>query len=102
MAIIIDTDVVTKAAVPRRSLIASRREAIWGYVFISPWLIGLALFTAIPIAASLVLSMTDFNLLKPEGIHFVFLNNYLWAASDPTTGTSFLVTLKFAVEKVPP
>ena len=44
----------------------SRREAIWGFVFISPWLIGLALFTAGPMIASLVLSFTDFDLLHPR------------------------------------
>ena len=43
---------------PRRSrwtLRPSTREAIWGYVFLGPWLIGLALFTAGPIIASLVM-----------------------------------------------
>ena len=44
----------------------STREAIWGYVFIAPWLIGLALFTAGPIVASLVMSLTNFDLLHAD------------------------------------
>ena len=44
----------------------SIREALWGFVFIGPWLIGLVLFTAGPMVASLVMSLTDFNLVHPE------------------------------------
>ena len=56
-------------ASPRRrrwKLRPSTREAIWGYVFIAPWLIGLVLFTAGPMVASLVMSFTDFDLLHAD------------------------------------
>jgi len=102
--VIIDIDAKSKAAEarpPRHRLSASRREATWGYIFISPWLLGLALFTAIPIAASFVLSLTDYDLLKPERIKFVFLNNYFWAASNADTTTAVLNTLKFAAFSIP-
>jgi ABC-type sugar transport system permease subunit len=36
-----------------------------------PWLIGLLLFKILPILASLVISFTDFYMLRPEDIHFV-------------------------------
>ena len=42
-----------------------RRKALEGYLYISPFLIGFAVFTAYPLIASLYLSFTNFNLLTP-------------------------------------
>ena len=79
----------------------SVREALWGYVFIGPWLIGLGLFIAGPMIASLVMSLTDFNLVHPETTTFVGLDNYIRMTSDPTIGQSLLATLKFALLAIP-
>jgi multiple sugar transport system permease protein len=43
----------------------ARRKAIKGYLYISPFLIGFALFTAYPLIASLYLSVANCNLLTP-------------------------------------
>jgi ABC-type sugar transport system permease subunit len=80
---------------------ASVREAGWGFFFISPWIVGLLVFTAIPILASLLLSFTNYDILHPELIRWVGLDNYAWAASDPTTLSSAFLTLKFAAVSVP-
>jgi multiple sugar transport system permease protein len=104
MAQIIDLEVPTKsrtARPERRRTSRARREATWGYVFISPWVVGLLVFTAIPIVASLVLSMTNYDLLRPENTQFVFLDNFFWAANDPSTVTSAYNTVKFAVLTIP-
>ncbi len=79
----------------------SVREALWGYLFVAPWLIGLALFTAGPMLASLALSVTDFNLVKPEAIRFVGLDNYIRLGSDPTIAQSLVATFKFATIAIP-
>jgi len=79
----------------------STREALWGYVFVAPWLVGLVLFTAGPMLASLAMSVTDFNLVKPEATKFVGLENYARLASDPTIVQSIVATLKFAVITIP-
>ncbi len=79
----------------------SVREALWGYVFIGPWLIGLVLFTAAPMIASFAMSLTDFNLVKPEATQFVGIDNYLRLASDPTIAQSFIATFKFAAIAIP-
>jgi len=79
----------------------SRREALWGYVFIGPWLIGLVLFTAGPMIASAVLSFTDFNMLRPTEAKFIGLDNYIRMTNDPAVITSVLVTFKFAIIVVP-
>jgi multiple sugar transport system permease protein len=43
--------------------ISRRREAVAFYLTISPWLIGLVLFTAGPMLISLYVSFTDWDLL---------------------------------------
>jgi multiple sugar transport system permease protein len=77
------------------------RETAWGFVFIGPWLIGLLLFTAGPMIASLVLSLTDFDLVHPTAVRFVGLDNYVRMTTDPNVATSVFVTFKFAAVVVP-
>jgi multiple sugar transport system permease protein len=70
-------------------------------VFIGPWLIGLVLFTAGPMLASLLMSLTDFNLVRPESTTFIGLDNYIRMANDPTIAQSLWATLKFALIAIP-
>jgi multiple sugar transport system permease protein len=57
----------------RRSPLA-RREMLWGYAFISPWIIGLLAFTAGPILAVFYWSFTDYPILSSPT--WVGLKNY--------------------------
>src|SRR5688572_3392766 len=50
------------------------RRAIWGYLFIMPWILGLLVFVAGPILASLYLSLTNYDILRPP--RFVGFDNY--------------------------
>ena len=86
---------------PRLGMTPGTREMAWGLVFIGPWLIGLALFTAGPMIASLVLSFTDFDLVHPTAVKFIGIDNYTHMLGDPTVATSVLVTFKFAAVVVP-
>ena len=70
-------------------------------MFIGPWLIGLVVFALGPIIASLIMSMTDFNLVRPEAVQFIGLDNYVTMASDPNVAQSLLVTFKFAIIAIP-
>lgn len=79
----------------------SGRETLWGIVFIGPWLIGLGLLTAGPILASLVLSLTDFDLLHADAVRFVGLDNYIRMTSDPNVIKSLIVTFRFAIIAIP-
>lgn len=50
----------------------------WGYAFVAPWVLGFVLFTAGPMVASIVLSLTDYDLAHAK---FVGISNYaelLW------------------------
>jgi ABC-type sugar transport system permease subunit len=92
---------ITELGGPRWHSTASRRETMWGFVFIGPWLIGLVLLTAGPMIASLVLSLTDFDLVRPEAVRYVGLDNYVRMASDPNVIKSLLVTFQFAIIAIP-
>lgn len=53
------------------------RKGLWGWAFISPWLIGFLLLFAIPLLQSLRYSFSELT-LAPNGIHLEFLgfSNY--------------------------
>jgi multiple sugar transport system permease protein len=77
------------------------REARWGLVFVSPWLIGFLLFMALPMVAALYLSFTDYNPIDPGATQFIGLENYQRMLRDPVFLESLWVTIKFAVLVVP-
>src|SRR6478752_1875236 len=85
----------------RRGLRPSVREAIWGLIFIGPWLVGLLLFTLGPIIASLILSMTNFDLLHTDRTRFIGLDNYVRLTSDPLVEQALVATFKFAAIVIP-
>jgi len=76
------------------------RKALVGYLLISPWLIGLLVFVAGPILASLYLSLTSYDMLSPP--RFVGLANYHKAFfEDPLFWPSLGRTFYFAIVFVP-
>jgi multiple sugar transport system permease protein len=77
------------------------RDSLAGLAFVAPWIIGFALFTALPMIASLVLSLTDFDPRSPDQIHFIGLANYLEMTRDPVLLESLWVTVRFALLVVP-
>jgi multiple sugar transport system permease protein len=101
---IVDDRESAYAPSPRRGSLA-RRESLWGVLFLSPWLIGLVVFTGLPILASLGLSFTNFNILHPEGLRFIGLDNYarMWdeLLTNGAVGQSLGVTFRFALMSVP-
>jgi ABC-type sugar transport system permease subunit/ABC-type glycerol-3-phosphate transport system substrate-binding protein len=52
----------------------ARNEALWAYVFISPWVIGFLVFTIGPMLASLFFSFSDYDVLNEA--RWVGLQNY--------------------------
>lgn len=77
-----------------------RKEAVAGYVFLSPWLFGLFGITLLPMLYSLYLSFTDYNLLQDP--NWVGLENYeRMFTGDPKFWRSVGATVLFAVTSVP-
>ncbi len=76
-----------------------RREAAWAYFFISPWIIGLIIFTAGPMLASLYFSFSEYNIL--DAPQWLGLENYRDLISDPLFWKSLQVTVYFASLALP-
>ena len=78
----------------------NRREAIAGYLFLAPWIIGFLIFTLGAMAYSLYISFSNYNLAtntaRPIGI-----SNYAELFQDPRVGVSLANTLFYAVMAVP-
>jgi ABC-type sugar transport system permease subunit len=81
-----------------RSVVQQQR--IWGWVFLSPWIIGFLAFTAFPMLASLIFSFTDFQIGEwPPS--FVGLDNWANLFVDPNTSQALGVTFRFAIVSLP-
>ncbi|MGQ9556163.1 MAG: carbohydrate ABC transporter permease [Anaerolineae bacterium] len=75
------------------------REAVAGYLIISPWLLGLLAFTAFPLIASIYLSFTKYNLLQPPS--WTGLANYRTMLEDERFIASFRITTVYVLVTVP-
>lgn len=84
----------------RRPVRFNRREAIAGYLFISPWILGFLIFTAGAMIYSLVISFSHYNLAtnsaRPAGT-----SNYVELLEDPRVATALGNTLFYALMAVP-
>ncbi|WP_327320079.1 carbohydrate ABC transporter permease [Streptomyces sp. NBC_01235] len=99
------TDIPAPTARPPRSAPASERRpareregAAW--VFLSPWVLGASVLTLLPMAVSLYLSFTDYDLFNAP--RWVGLRNYTQMfTEDPRYWRSVLTTLTYVVVAVP-
>jgi multiple sugar transport system permease protein len=76
----------------------ARREERTFYLFISLWIVGLVLFDAGPIAASFVLSLTDWSMLGDP--NWIGLSNYDRMVNDSTFFTALWNSVYFGVGSV--
>jgi multiple sugar transport system permease protein len=82
---------------PRLSL--ARRESLWAYAFIAPWITGFLIFTIGPMLASLFFSFTDYDVVSAP--RWVGLKNYANLVHDELFWHSLGVTFKYAVIALP-
>jgi multiple sugar transport system permease protein len=75
------------------------RESVAGYLFLLPWLVGFLGLVLGPMATSLWLSLTRYDLLSPPV--WVGLQNYVNLLSDPRYVQSVRVTLTYVGLAVP-
>lgn len=93
--------VITKPPeIPKRKVEKlARHEALWGYIFILPVVLGLGLFYMAPSAASLFLSFTSWDgLTSPQ---FVGIDNFTNLMKDDKFTGSLLNTMMYTVGTVP-
>lgn len=70
-----------------------------GLLYISPWIIGLLVFTLYPIIASFVLSFTNYDLFSTP--KFIGILNYTKLLSDQVFIKAMSVTFQFVALEVP-
>ncbi|MFD5911247.1 carbohydrate ABC transporter permease [Streptomyces massasporeus] len=88
----------TPAAAPKRRPRREREGAAW--VFLSPWVLGAIVLILLPMAVSLYLSFTDYDLFNPP--KWVGLRNYVQMfTEDPRYWRSVVTTLTYVVIAVP-
>jgi multiple sugar transport system permease protein len=99
---------MTAIALPRRRLRRppsmsrlARREASWGLLFVSPWILGFLAFTLIPMLATLAFTFTNINLEQREPLRFIGLDNYRRLLGDGQAWDALWVTLKFTALALP-
>lgn len=78
-----------------------REQRLWGWVFLSPWIVGFLAFTILPILASLLFSFTNFQLTDRGSFRFIGFQNYARLLTDPTLKVALGVTFKFAAMALP-
>jgi multiple sugar transport system permease protein len=79
---------------------AARREALWGYLFISPWLLGFLVFSLFPILAVIYLGFTEYSILKPP--EWIGVKNYVkMFTNDRLFYTSLYNTLYYIGLRIP-
>ena len=71
----------------------ARKEAMWGYLFVSAPLLGFLIFGLIPIVMSLGLAFMKWDMFRAP--RFAGIDNFARVASDPIVLLSFQNTLVF-------
>lgn len=81
----------------------ARGEAFYGFLFATPWLLGLCIFTLFPICRSILLSFCEWDPYDPiVNRTFVGLLNYKKALmGDPTVWLALKNTFTYAIFSVP-
>lgn len=75
-------------------------QALWGYIFLLPWLLGLLIFTIGPILVSAYFSLMEYDVLSPP--KFIGLENYIRAfTGDKQFWPSLWRTLDYSLQVVP-
>ncbi|MEM7345505.1 MAG: sugar ABC transporter permease [Chloroflexota bacterium] len=79
----------------------ARREALAGYLYISPWILGFLFFTAIPIVASFYLAFTSYR--GYGEVEFIGVDNFTkMFTDDDIFWQSAKVTLIYVIGFLPP
>lgn len=79
-----------------------RQEEISGWLFAAPALLGIAIFTVIPMLVSLVLSLTDYSVFRDE-INFIGFDNFrkMFSSQDLYFQHALKATGTYALLNVP-
>ena len=77
----------------------AKREMVAGWLFISPWVLGFLLFSALPIGLSIYYGFTNFNIYQPP--RWIGLANYRTLMVDPLFWKALYNTAYYTFLSVP-
>lgn len=80
-----------------------RENRLKFFIYISPWLIGLSLFTIVPMFLSIIYSLTDVKMttVNSEPLNFIGLQNFIYIfTEDNDFQQAILNTFTYAIIKV--
>lgn len=77
----------------------AQREALFGWLFVAPAVLGFLIWVVGPMVYSGWLSLNDWDLIRPP--RFVGLNNFIRMFNDPLFFKSLWVTIVYTVFHVP-
>jgi len=87
-------------AAPKKQMSIARREAIWAYLLIAPWIVGFLVFTLGPMIASFFFSLTNYNITSAPV--FVGFGNFIeMFTKDYRFWLSLRTTLTYALAAIP-
>lgn len=76
-----------------------RREAIAGWLFVAPALVGFLVFFLYPALRAIQISLTDWNMMRAP--RFVGLENFERLVADPAFWNSVRVTATYVIVNIP-
>jgi len=93
--------VAERAAAPARSFwTLGRREAVWGYLFLLPNIVGFLVFTGLAVVTAFGLALTEWDLLIPPKL-IGFANYQKLLTNDPVFRQVMINTVYFVGGVVP-
>lgn len=66
----------------KNKLTLKKKNALWGYAFLTPWLFGLLFVFAIPLCTSVLFSFSTVTVNKGYQLHFSGLENFRFALTQ--------------------
>jgi len=91
-----------KKTVKGKMSAAQKKENRYGYLFAMPWILGLFLFTLIPMIISAILSFCNWDIVTGiKTIRFVGLDNFKRLGTDKEFFQALKVTFKFCLISIP-
>ncbi|SKA78635.1 carbohydrate ABC transporter membrane protein 1, CUT1 family [Caloramator quimbayensis] len=79
----------------------AKKDAVWGYLFVLPAMILIAVWIIYPMIFAFRLSFMNFKYLTPEKARYVGFANYIRAFSDDTFKKALTNTFKYSLIVVP-
>ncbi len=79
----------------------NKNRKYWGFLFVAPQLIGLIIFSLVPLIQTVGMSFMHWDITKPEENHFVGIQNYLNQFANEEFWDSFANTIEYMLYYVP-